>query len=343
MFCNSCGVDNSKASSFCSGCGSKLNGDHELSLYQDMMDEGYSLLDAGKHSEALQKFQDALNSDWPLSPRALIGMAEVFERLEKGIGSADSKIMMEHRLSRLNMAKAAFEYDDRLLKLSMMHYHYVPLMWPAREDAAKDPERAVKTQAALVVELAQNLPEDLLHGSIEFDIAEFISEAATGVFYTFDVRIAEAQLHAGFMLARQEDVLENQYKAMAKLHLFLRQHPPAKIGATMLMNGVRAKWAHFDEVLDFLAKCEDIISSMNGTEMTVEDLASLDREIDRLLNVQEFDFFNTYIAFGTLVDQLISETRNQEDAEVKRLNAKYRSWKNKYTFVDLARVTAQKF
>lgn len=331
MFCNSCGVENPKASNFCSGCGSKLTADRSLSLYQDLMDAGYSLLDSGNHSEALQKFQAALNSDYPLAPRALIAMAEVFEKLEQSnTGPQGPKVVLENQLSRLNMAKAAFEYDDRFLKLVMMHYHYIPLMWPSKEDVEKDTERSVKTQASLLVELAQYLPEDVLEGNIEFEIAEFVSEAANGIFHMFDVRIAEAQLHAGFMLANQEDVLENQYKSMSNLHFFLKQHPPAKIGAMMLMNEVKAKWSHFDGVLDLFVKCEDTISSMHGTVMTDEDLKNLDSVIDSLLSVQEFDYFNTYIAFGMLLDQLISEERTQESAVVSRLNAKYRSWKNKH-------------
>ena len=286
-------------------------------MHAERMDYAYGLLDAGKFEEALAAFEVALQSDDPLAPRALLGMAELFEKL------GDDE-------TRLQMAKGAFEFDDRSLKLSMMHHHYIPLMWPSNEDVVVDPEKAGRSKSSLLVQLAEYLPEDLLEGSIEFEIAEFISEVADWRLYFFDVRIAEALLQAGFMLANQEDVLENQYKTMSKLHFFLRLNPPARIGATMLMNEVKAKWSHFDGILDFFEKCENHISSMQGTVMTDENLLALDSQIDELLSVQEFDFFNTYIAFSILLDQLISEERVQENPVISQLDAKYRSWKNKH-------------
>jgi hypothetical protein len=281
-------------------------------MHAERMDYAYGLVDAGKFEEALAAFEVALQSDDPLAPRALLGMAELFEKL------GDDE-------TRLQMAKGAFEFDDRALKLSMFHLHYLPLMWPRDSEVHEDPDLAGKTRAALVAQAASYLPEDLPESDLDFEVAVFVSNAANQVLFHFDARVAEAQLRASFIVAVESADLQVQYKAMRNLHSFFNNNLPGRVGAILLMKGVSTSWSHFNNVLEQLDKCEQDLQSLVRAALIDNEVADLAAEFDRLMEAQDYNFFNTYFAFALLVDHLQSPQANRQSPVVKELIRKYLS------------------
>lgn len=281
-------------------------------MHAERMDYAYGLLDAGKFEEALAAFEVALQSDDPLAPRALLGMAELFEKL------GDDE-------TRISMAKGAFEFDDRTLKLSMIHFHYLPLMWPSDSEVNQDPDLAGKMRAALVAQAASYLPEDAPDSDLDFEVAVFVSDAANQVLFHFDSRVAEAQLHASFILAVESADLKIQYKAMRNLHGFFKNNPPGRVGAILEMNSVSATWSYFKNVLDQLDKCEQDLQSLVSVALTDKEVTELATEFDRLMEAPDYNFYNTYFAFALLVEHLHSPQANRQSPVVKALIEKYLS------------------
>ncbi len=281
-------------------------------MHAERMDYAYGLLDAGKFEESLAAFEVALQSDDPLAPRALLGMAELFEKL------GDDE-------ARLQMAKGAFEFDDRELKLSMFQFHYLPLMWPKDSEVNQDPDLAGKMRAALVSQAASYLPEDLPESDLDFEVAVFVSNAANQVLFHFDARVAEAQLRASFIVAVESADLKVQYTAMRNLHSFFNNNLPGRVGAILAMNGVSTSWRHFDHVLGELDKCEQGLQSLSSAAPSAHQLGDLAVNFDRLMEAPDYNFFDTYQAFALLVDQLQSPQTSRQSPAVKALVERYLS------------------
>lgn len=279
-------------------------------MHAERMEHAYRLLDTGKFEEALAAFQIALESNDPLAPRALLGMAELFEKL------GDDE-------TRLSMAKGAFEFDDRTLKLAMFQHHYLPLMWPKDEEVKQDPDLAGRMRATLVVHAASYLPEDLPESDLDFEVAVFVSQAANPILFHFDSRVAEAQIRASFMLAVECADLAVQYKAMRNLHGFFRANLPDKVGAILAMNNISASWIHFTNALTELTKCEQKLQSMIGRQLGDDEVVSLAIEFDRLMEAPDYNFYDTYLAFGALVDFLQSPEADRQRPAVADLVEKY--------------------
>lgn len=279
-------------------------------MHAERMEHAFGLLDAGKYEDALAAFQSVLQSGDPLAQRALLGMAELFEKL------GDNE-------TRLSMAKGAFEFDDRTLKLAMIQLHYLPLMWPKDEEVSQDPDLAGRMRASLVVHAASYLPEDLPESDLDFEVAVFCSQAANPVLFHFDSRVAEAQIRASFMLAVESADLAVQYKAMRNLHGFFKANLPGKVGAILAMNNVSTSWIHFTNALTELDKCEQNLQSMIGRKLGDEEVASLAKEFDRLMEAPDYNFYDTYLAFGALVDFLQSPEADRLRPTVAALAEKY--------------------
>jgi tetratricopeptide (TPR) repeat protein len=276
------------------------------------MEHAFGLLDAGKYEEALAAFQIVLQSGDPLAQRALLGMAELFEKL------GDNE-------TRLSMAKGAFEFDDRTLKLAMVQLHYLPLMWPRDEEVSQDPNLAGRMRAELVVHAASFLPEDNPESDLDHEVAIFVSNAANQVLFHFDSRVVEAQLHASFILAVDSADLKIQYRAMRNIHSFFSGILPSEVSAILVINKVSTSWSHFNNVIGQLDRCEQDLQTLIGRSLSDDELAAIAAEFDRLMEAPDYNFYNAYFAFGMLVDYLQSPQVNRQSLLVQVLIEKYLS------------------
>jgi len=281
-------------------------------LHAERMEHAFGLLDAGKYEEALAAFQIVLQSGDPLAQRALLGMAELFEKL------GDNE-------TRLSMAKGAFEFDDRTLKLAMVQLHYLPLMWPRDEEVSQDPNLAGRMRAELVVHAASFLPEDNPESDLDHEVAIFVSNAANQVLFHFDSRVVEAQLHASFILAVDSADLKIQYRAMRNIHSFFSGILPSEVSAILVINKVSTSWSHFNNVIGQLDRCEQDLQTLIGRSLSDDELAAIAAEFDRLMEAPDYNFYNAYFAFGMLVDYLQSPQVNRQSLLVQVLIEKYLS------------------
>jgi hypothetical protein len=276
------------------------------------MEHAFGLLDAGKYEDALAAFQIVLQSGDPLAQRALLGMAELFEKL------GDNE-------TRLSMAKGAFEFDDRTLKLAMVQLHYLPLMWPRDEEVSQDPNLAGRMRAELVVHAASFLPEDNPESDLDHEVAIFVSNAANQVLFHFDSRVVEAQLHASFILAVDSADLKTQYRAMRNIHSFFSGILPSEVSAILVINKVSTSWSHFNNVIGQLDRCEQDLQTLIGRSLSDDELAAIAAEFDRLMEAPDYNFYNAYFSFGMLVDYLQSPQVNRQSLLVQVLIEKYLS------------------
>ena len=270
----------------------------------------YELRDAGKYEEALAAFETAYASDHQDAPMALIGVADVYEA-------------MKDNPSRLATVVRSFETNNRFVVLGMMIYHYLPVMWPGKDEVDKDAIEAIKKQAALLYKLAGFLPHDAIDHNFDVAATEILSDNASDVLFMHDARVAEVQIHASLLLGF-EPVLKLQLKAMKNLFFFLRANPPARIGAVMAMNNMTSQWKHFDLALDQLVKCEKAIAENSSSPMSEDALRAVDSEFDQLMAAGNYNFYDAFINFGTILDQIIYGKVNQDSDFIKQLHDKYR-------------------
>jgi tetratricopeptide (TPR) repeat protein len=283
-------------------------------MHADRMDAAFALLDAGKFDEARIAFEEAYRAEDPDAPLALLGLAELFET----VGDDES---------RLAVANKALEHENNTLRLTMMRFHHVPMLWSKSHDPM-DAEKVIKSRADMVVRTASYLPLQQIEQDAALKAAIFVSEQASSIFYMFEARIAEAQFHAAMLLACYGD-REVQIKAMHNLHFFLRSTSPGEIGAMRVVNNMtHSSWPLFDETLERLAICYKQIESMAELVMDELTLRRLDAEFDSAMsasNPQSEDVYNGLARLGVIVNHLVSGNASEDDFFTKTLLHKYRN------------------
>ena len=286
-------------------------------MHADRMDAAFALLDAGKFDEARIAFEEAYQADDPDAPLALLGLAELFEI------TGDEE-------SRLAVANKALEHENNTLRLAMMRFHHVPILWSKDSEDPMDAEKVMKSRADLVVRTASYLPQLSIEDDVALKAAIFVSDQASGILYQYaDARIAEAQIHAAILLARHGD-RKVQIKAMHNLHFFFQNTAPARIGAMRVINNMTSSsWPFFDETLDNLVACYKEVESM--AELVMDDLTlqRLDAEFDSAMNApnsQAGDIFDGLARLAVIVNHLVSGNANQDAFYTKTLLHKYRNF-----------------
>jgi tetratricopeptide (TPR) repeat protein len=283
-------------------------------MHADRMDAAFALLDTGKFDEARIAFEEAYQAEDPDAPLALLGLAELFET----IGDDES---------RLAVANKALEHENNTLRLTMMRFHHVPILWSKSHDPM-DAEKVIKLRADMVVRTASYLPLQQIEEDAALKAATFVSEQASYIFYMYDARIAEAQIQAAMLLARYGD-RKVQIKAMHNLHFFFRSASPGQIGAMRVVNNMTSSsWRLFDETLERLAICYKQIESM--AELVMDDLTlrRLDAEFDSAMNTsnpQSEDVYNGLPRLAVIVNHLVSGNASEDDFFTKTLLHKYRN------------------
>lgn len=286
-------------------------------MHADRMDAAFALLDTGKFDEARIAFEEAYQAEDPDAPLALLGLAELFET----IGDEES---------RLAVANKALEHENNTLRLAMMRFHHVPILWSKSHDPM-DAKKVIKLRADMVVRTASYLPLQQIEDDAALKAAIFISEQASYDFYTHDARIAEAQIQAAMLLACYGD-RKVQIKAMHNLHFFFRSTSPGRIGAMRVVNNMTSSsWRLFDETLERLAICYKQIESMADLVMDDLTLRRLDAEFDSAMNTsnpQSEDVYNGLARLAVIVNHLVSGNASEDDFFTKTLLHKYRnaSW-----------------
>jgi hypothetical protein len=232
--------------------------------------------------------------------------------------------------SRLAVANKALEHENNTLRLAMMRFHLVPILWSKDSEDPMDAEKVMKSRADLAVRTASYLPQLSIEDDVALKAVIFVSDQASAILYQFaDARIAEAQIHAAMLLARHED-RKLQIKAMHNLHFFFRSTAPARIGAMRVINNMTSSsWPFFDETLDSLATCYKEIDSMAELVMDETTLRKLDSEFDNAMNSsnpKSEDVYFGLIRLAVIVNHLVSGNANQDDFFTKTLLHKYRNF-----------------
>jgi hypothetical protein len=91
------------------------------------------------------------------------------------------------------------------------------------------------------------------------------------------------------------------------------------------MNKVSTSWSHFNNVIGQLDRCEQDLQTLIGRSLSDDELAAIATEFDRLMEAPDYNFYDTYFAFGMLVDYLQSPQVNRQSLLVQVLIEKYLS------------------